>query len=67
MPHDLPVLLISGEKDPVENLGKGVKNVEAQFRETGMWDVSCHLYPDDRHGCSMKLTDRTYIRMSWSG
>ena len=49
MPRELPVLFISGEKDPVGGFGKGVRTVEKLFRETGMRSVECRLYPEDRH------------------
>jgi len=43
-----PILLISGEKDPVGGNGKGVKEVAAWLTETGH-DVTFKLYPDCRH------------------
>lgn len=49
MPRDLPVLFIAGDKDPVGNFGKGVREVEQTFREVGMRDVECRLYPESRH------------------
>lgn len=49
MPRDLPVLFISGEKDPVGDFGKGVRKAAALFEKTGMRNVTCRLYPNDRH------------------
>lgn len=49
IPSDLPILLISGEDDPVGGLGKGVRKVEALLRDTGHTDVVCKLYPGARH------------------
>lgn len=49
MPKDLPVLFIAGEKDPVGNFGKGVRRAEQSFRDSGMRNVECRLYPEDRH------------------
>ncbi len=46
---DLPMLLISGDMDPVGNYGKGVKEVFARLQKTGIKDVSMHLYPGARH------------------
>jgi alpha-beta hydrolase superfamily lysophospholipase len=43
-----PILVISGEKDPVGGNGKGVKQVAAWLTETGH-DVTFKLYPDCRH------------------
>ena len=49
IPTDLPILLTSGELDPVGNLGKGVKNVYQQYVKAGIVDIECKLYPEDRH------------------
>lgn len=49
IPKELPVLFVSGEKDPVGDFGAGVWKVYEQFRKAGIQDVSIKLYPDDRH------------------
>jgi alpha-beta hydrolase superfamily lysophospholipase len=49
IPKDLPIFFVSGEEDPVGNLGKGVKKVYNAFVKAGITDVSCKLYPEDRH------------------
>lgn len=49
MPKDLPVLLVSGEKDPVGDYGKAVRQVYDSFLRMGMHGVSMKLYEDDRH------------------
>jgi len=49
MPKELPVLIVSGEEDPVGDYGKAPKEVEETFRNLGMKDVTCKLYPGDRH------------------
>lgn len=49
MPKTLPVLIASGEDDPVGDYGEGVKTVYKMFSEVGMQDVSLRLYPNDRH------------------
>ena len=49
MPGDLPVLFIAGDRDPVGNMGKGVRQSEAAFRQAGLGDVSLKLYPGARH------------------
>ncbi|MCD8398049.1 MAG: alpha/beta hydrolase [Lachnospiraceae bacterium] len=61
MPRDLPVLFVSGAEDPVGASGKGVHRVEEQFREIGMRDVSCILYPGDRH----ELLNETDKEKAW--
>jgi alpha-beta hydrolase superfamily lysophospholipase len=49
MPKDLPVLFVSGDKDPVGGNGKGVRQTYEAFRAAGMKDVRLKLYPDCRH------------------
>ncbi len=49
MKRDLPVYFIAGAEDPVGNCGKGVQKVVSIFEETGMRNVECKLYPNDRH------------------
>jgi alpha-beta hydrolase superfamily lysophospholipase len=49
VPKDLPILLMSGEKDPVGDLGAGVRKVEAGLKNSGHTDVDIILYPDVRH------------------
>ncbi len=49
IPKDLPIDILSGEEDPVGDLGKGVKKVYGAFVKAGIKDVSCKLYPEDRH------------------
>lgn len=46
---DMPVLLLSGENDPVGNNGKGVKAICQQLRKIGMTDVIAQLFPNARH------------------
>ena len=49
IPKDLPILLISGDLDPVGNLGKGVKSVYNKYVEAGITDIECHLFEGMRH------------------
>ncbi len=44
----LPILLVSGEEDPVGNYGKGVRTVEKKLRSAGAC-VKCILYKGARH------------------
>lgn len=46
---DMPVLLISGQNDPVGDSGKGVQRVEAAMRKAGMKNVQMKLFPGARH------------------
>ena len=49
MPHDLPVLLISGADDPVGNMGRGAPKVAELLRSCGVADVELRLYQGARH------------------
>lgn len=49
MPKDLPVLFVSGDKDPVGSNGKGVTQAYEAFKAAGMKDVTLKLYPGGRH------------------
>lgn len=46
---EMPVLLISGQDDPVGDMGKGVLAVKKQLDCAGMKRVSVHLLPGARH------------------
>ncbi len=56
VPKDLPILLVSGDQDPVGNYGKGVKQVHQGLLKAGH-NAKCILYPDARHEI---LNDTTY-------
>ena len=45
----MPVLLISGEDDPVGDAGKGVRLVEKSMKNAGLTNVTLKLYPGARH------------------
>ena len=44
-----PVLFLSGEDDPVGNMGKGVRWVCRMFSRIGMRNLSVRLYEKKRH------------------
>jgi alpha-beta hydrolase superfamily lysophospholipase len=46
---DLPVLLLSGDADPLAGGGSLITLVADRYREAGLTDVSVRLYPDARH------------------
>lgn len=49
LPLSLPLLMLSGSKDPVGDFGKGVMRVYHQFKRLGFKNVKVTLYPEDRH------------------
>ncbi len=49
VPKDLPILVFSGDQDPVGAAGKGPTAVAEQYRRLGVHDVTLKLYPGGRH------------------
>ena len=45
----MPIFLISGDKDPVGEFGKGVIKTHEIFKKAGIEDVEIKLYPNLRH------------------
>lgn len=46
---DLPILIFSGDKDPVGAMGKGVKTVYELYKKAGLEKVTLKLYEGGRH------------------
>ena len=46
---DLPILFISGDKDPVGAYAKGVKQAINQYKENGLKNIEAILYEEGRH------------------
>lgn len=46
---DLPILLTSGEEDPIGNYGKDVEKVLGLYQNAGVEDLEMHLFKGDRH------------------
>jgi alpha-beta hydrolase superfamily lysophospholipase len=59
MPKALPILLISGENDPVGNYGGGVREVARSLQRAGVKNVCLKLYPDMRHEILNELGKET--------
>lgn len=49
MDKDTPIFFLSGDKDPVGQMGKGVVKVYELFKNAGCTDVTLKLYRDGRH------------------
>ena len=47
--QDLPIYVISGDRDPVGENGAGVRALLANYDKAGLTAVSSKLYPDARH------------------
>lgn len=46
---DLPILFISGDKDPVSNYGKEITALHQLYQKAGFTKTSYTLYPEGRH------------------
>ncbi len=61
VPKNLPLLFVAGEDDPVGNYGAGVKSACESYRRAGVRDITCRLYPGDRHEILNELDrDKVY-------
>ena len=69
IPKDLPILVLAGGKDPVGNFGKDPVKVAEIYRQTGIQDVDCRIYPDDRHEILNELDKEKVDRdiLDWIG
>ncbi len=47
--HDLPVLLLAGDADPVNRNLKGIDYLESRWREAGVEQITRHIYEGGRH------------------
>ncbi len=48
-PKKLPIFIFSGDKDPVGEMGKGIKRVVKQYEKAGINDLTFKLYKGGRH------------------
>lgn len=49
VPKDVPILVISGDMDPVGNFGAGLKEIHTKLLETGHSKAQLKLYKGGRH------------------
>lgn len=49
IPEEMPVLIFSGDRDPVGDYGKGPENLEKMYRKNGLKNVQLMLYENRRH------------------
>jgi alpha-beta hydrolase superfamily lysophospholipase len=49
VPATLPILLISGTRDPVGRNGRGPARLARTLKSSGAQDVTLVLYPEARH------------------
>lgn len=61
MQKDLPVLFVSGDRDPVGAMGEGVKAAYDSFLEAGCTDITLKLYAGARHELHNELNRDEYF------
>lgn len=54
----MPLLILSGEEDPVGNYGKGVKNTYSGLLKAKVTDLTLKLYKDGRHEMINEINHR---------
>ena len=60
IPRDIPICLLSGEKDPVGEFGEGVKRLYEVYKNQGL-NVEYKLYPEARHKILSELNREEVI------
>ena len=67
IPKEIPLLILSGDNDPVGDLGKGVIRFYNLCQKTGHRNVKMKLYENDRHEI-LNETDKEVVYqdiMNW--
>lgn len=59
-PKDLPMLIFSGNEDPVGDYGKGVARVARRYDKIGIEDVTLSIFEGGRHEM-LNETNRQYV------
>lgn len=69
MKKDLPILIYSGDRDPVGDFGKGVQAVNDMLLKAGCRDVTLRLYPGARHEMHNETNKEEVFELllSWLG
>lgn len=65
----LPILLISGQDDPVGDSGKGVQAIYNRMKKSGMENVTIKLFPVQDMTCSMRkrAAQKRLVNISQNG
>ena len=66
IPKNLPLFIVSGEKDPVGGWGAGPARLYETYKKRGFTDVRLRLYADDRHEI-LNETDRQAVYKELAG
>ena len=63
VPLDIPIYIISGDKDPIGKNGKGVLRLRDRYIKLGVKDVTCKLYKDGRHELLNEINREEVLRI----
>lgn len=63
LPKDLPVLLISGQSDPVGDMGKGIEKVYKLYQKANLVDLQMILIPECRHELLNELNKKEIYKI----
>lgn len=61
VPKELPIILLSGECDPVGQYGEGVRQVYGWLEASGVQDLTLRLYPGARHELHNELNREEFV------
>jgi len=56
-PKGLPLLFVSGERDPIGGMGKGIADIAEALNEVGVSDLTCRIYKGEKHEIIGSLSD----------
>jgi alpha-beta hydrolase superfamily lysophospholipase len=62
IPVSVPIIILSGDQDPVGSFGKGVTELYNRYRNAGVLDVNMKLYPGARHEILNEINREDVIR-----
>ena len=62
IPKNLPILMTSGEEDPVGNYGKDVQTLYEKLKKAGIHNIDLKLYKDCRHEILNEVTRQTVYK-----
>jgi len=61
-PKDLPMYILSGDHDPVGEMGEGVKRVYEDYKNAGMKNLTLKLYPEGRHEMFNEINRKEVVK-----
>jgi alpha-beta hydrolase superfamily lysophospholipase len=67
IPRELPILFLSGDKDPVSKNGKGIRRLVKLYQAAGLLQIDTRLYSNGRHEMLHEINREEVMRdvISW--